>query len=91
MKAVTTKIVVSGRVQGVYFRASTLKKADELKLKGYVRNLSNGNVEIIAQGKDEIVGQLIEWAHVGPSRAIVEEVNITPIKSTGKFKEFTVK
>lgn len=88
---ITTRITVKGRVQGVYFRASTLKVADQLEVKGYVRNLPNGSVEIIAQGLDENVGRLIEWAHIGPSRAIVKEVEIEPIKNSLKFKEFIVK
>lgn len=91
MKALTTKIIVSGKVQGVYFRASALKKADELKIKGFVQNLSNGSVEIIAQGKDDDIEKLIEWAHIGPARAEVNDVEITPIKHTTKYKDFTVK
>ncbi|RMF27840.1 MAG: acylphosphatase, partial [Cyanobacteria bacterium J083] len=59
------KAIVSGKVQGVGFRMHTLKQAKKLNLKGYVRNLSNGNVEIVAEGEDEKVDSLINWAKSG--------------------------
>ena len=83
MKHVSIKI--SGRVQGVYFRASTKDKADELGLKGFVRNERDGSVYIEAEGETAILNQFVEWCHQGPSRAIVEKVVVLD----GTLKNFS--
>ncbi len=70
-------INVTGKVQGVYFRASTKQKADELGLKGTVTNLPNGSVQIEVVGETQPINQLIEWCHQGPERAKVKEVLCT--------------
>ena len=71
---VCKRITVIGKVQGVYFRASTQEKAVELGLTGEVRNLPDGNVEVIACGTSDNVHQLIDWCHEGPPRAKVDQV-----------------
>ncbi len=68
------RITVVGKVQGVYFRASAQEKAVELSLTGEVRNLPDGNVELIACGSSDSVQRLIDWCHEGPPRAKVEQV-----------------
>ena len=68
------RIIVKGRVQGVFFRASTREMAQALKLKGYVKNLANGDVLIEVQGSEEKIRQMIEWCHDGPMMAKVREV-----------------
>jgi acylphosphatase len=85
----TKEIIVKGKVQGVYFRASTVKVADGLGIKGAVSNLPDGSVKITATGEPEVLRQLIEWCHQGPSRARVEAVSVAslPLK---EFKEFTI-
>jgi acylphosphatase len=72
-------ITVSGKVQGVFYRASTEKKAKELGLHGFVRNESNGNVYIEAQGTDEQLDEFVTWCKRGPERARVDEVITTAI------------
>ena len=71
---VCKRITVIGKVQGVYFRASAQERAIELSLTGEVRNLPDGNVEVIACGSSDNMQQLIDWCHEGPPRAKVERV-----------------
>lgn len=65
------RLLVSGRVQGVCFRAYTRNKAEELGVSGHVRNLPDGRVEIVAQGEDADVEELVRWAEHGPPYARV--------------------
>jgi len=69
-------LFVSGRVQGVFFRVDTQREAQSLGLVGWVRNLPDGRVEIVAQGDAEAVRALVEWSHLGPVRAEVASVDI---------------
>ncbi len=71
------RVVVSGKVQGVFFRASVKKVADILGVKGFVRNEHNGSVFVEAEGEDEMVNKLIDYCHHGPENAKVEKVSIT--------------
>ena len=74
-KHVTIK--VHGKVQGVFFRASTKNKADELSVTGFVRNESDGTVYIEAEGEEEALKKFIAWCHQGPAHAQVERCDIT--------------
>lgn len=65
---------VSGRVQGVWFRASTQEKAKKLGLTGWARNLPDGRVEVLACGDKEKLKELHQWLHTGPELANVTEV-----------------
>jgi acylphosphatase len=65
---------VSGRVQGVFFRASTRKQARDLGLSGHARNLPDGSVEVLACGPERAVAALREWLWLGPPAARVETV-----------------
>lgn len=65
---------ISGRVQGVYFRASTRAKALELGLDGWVRNLPDGRVEVLASGEPDGLAQFERWLWQGPERAQVADV-----------------
>ena len=69
-------ITVSGRVQGVYYRASTKDKADELGIKGFVRNEPNGNVYVEAEGTQDQLDRLITWCKQGPPHAVVSSVDV---------------
>ncbi len=73
------RAVVSGRVQGVWFRASTRDKACELGLAGDVWNLPNGDVEFVARGCEQRVDELIAWAWHGPPLAQVTQVRVDVI------------
>ena len=70
----TISIIVSGKVQGVFYRQSTKQKARELNVKGIVRNLPDGNVHIIATGTSEQLDSLVKWCWQGPERAVVKDV-----------------
>jgi acylphosphatase len=84
-------MVVSGRVQGVFFRAATQREARQLGLTGYVRNRVDGAVEIVAEGEEELVKSLLAWAqHGGPSAARVDRVETRWRSYTGEFPEFRI-
>jgi len=61
-----THVFISGRVQGVWFRAHTREKAEELGISGWVRNLPDGRVEAVFEGEDEKVDEMVKWCHRGP-------------------------
>lgn len=71
------RCVVSGKVQGVWFRASAKREADRLGVTGYARNLPDGSVEVLACGDADAVAALIEWLRVGPPQAQVERVTVS--------------
>lgn len=75
----TIVINITGKVQGVYFRQSTLEEAIKLGLTGTVRNLPNGEVEIIATGEDFLLEKLVDWCRTGPRRAQVNAVTAKTI------------
>jgi acylphosphatase len=68
------RFLVAGRVQGVFFRASTAQRARELGLAGVARNLDDGRVEVIASGDAEALAALHAWLHQGPPAARVDDV-----------------
>lgn len=70
------KILVSGRVQGVYFRVFTQNKAKHFAIKGSVRNLPDGRVEIIAEAEHPVIEKFIKWCHKGPITARVDHLDI---------------
>jgi acylphosphatase len=78
-------------VQGVGYRANTRRIANRLGLKGYVRNLRDGSVEIHAEGDDEMIERLIQWCYRGPTGAVVKKVLIEKTESTGDYKDFLIK
>ena len=71
----TLDVRVTGRVQGVGFRAATVRHAHMLGLAGWVRNVDDGSVEALLQGAPEQVDRMLSWLHVGPPLARVDEVN----------------
>lgn len=72
----TVRLVISGKVQGVFFRATAKKVADKLGLGGWVKNTANGDVEMMVSGDEDAVEELISWAEKGPSTASVTHVEI---------------
>lgn len=87
MKAV--RCLVSGRVQGVWFRGTTQTQATRLGVTGHARNLEDGRVEVLAFGDDAAVDQLVAWLHRGPTLARVEHVDITVIDAAEPPPAFT--
>ena len=69
-----TRFIISGRVQGVFFRASTREQAQGLGLRGCARNLPDGRVEVLAVGPDDAIQQLEQWLQHGPPSARVDRV-----------------
>ena len=84
-------LIISGRVQGVYYRYSTQQEAMRLGLTGWVRNLPNGNVEAAVEGNEATVERMIEWCRQGPAGARVSEVEQTLTEASGEFEEFKIK
>ena len=84
------KLIVQGTVQGVFFRQFVKEHADSLKLVGFVRNLENGNVEIIAEGEDEQIERSIVFVRKGPKHAQIRNVQIENKKWSGDFKGFKI-
>jgi len=82
---------VSGRVQGVFFRAFVERQAAVLGLAGYVRNLPDGGVEVVAEGERLNLEKLLEYLRVGPPRARVERVDTHWQAYSGAFKNFRVR
>jgi len=85
----TLKINISGSVQGMSFRYFVKTHADKLGVKGFVRNLDNGDVEVVVEGKDEVVNDLLKLCREGPAHAQVKETEAREIKHEG-FKEFKI-
>ena len=83
--------IVQGRVQGVYFRAFAARRATELGLTGYARNLADGTVEIRAEGEREQLKRLLRHLESGPPAARVEKVVTEWSEYTGEYKGFNVK
>jgi len=81
---------VKGRVQGVSFRASTQREAKRLGLCGWVKNRADGGVEILAEGEEDGLKELTAWAHMGPSAARVERVEVHWRGFQGDFPDFRI-
>jgi acylphosphatase len=85
------KILVSGRVQGVYFRMFTQNKAKQIGIKGCARNLSDGRVEIIAEAGHDSIEEFIKWCRKGPVTARVDHVEISELDSDEALTSFEIK
>jgi acylphosphatase len=83
-------VVISGRVQGVWFRASTKEKADELGLTGWVKNTTRGEVEAVFEGEESTVREMLDWCWRGPPLAKVTVVKETKKPFSGMFPDFSV-
>jgi len=83
-------IFVKGRVQGVYFRQGMKDVAEKKNVTGWVRNLQDKRVEAVLEGQDSDVDSVIEWSHVGPSNAIVDNVEIINENYKGEFSKFEI-
>lgn len=84
-------IIVSGLVQGVYFRDSTRRKARELGVTGWVRNLPNGSVEAVLEGERDGVEGVVRWTRQGPPGAVVERVDVDWQEYQGEFGTFEIR
>ncbi|MGH8059812.1 MAG: acylphosphatase [Candidatus Entotheonellia bacterium] len=91
MGQVRAAIVVSGLVQGVYFRADACDVARQLGLSGWVRNRRDGCVQAVVEGEDAAVQGFIAWCHRGPPSARVVDVHVTWEPYQGEFDTFTIR
>ncbi|MGB9634546.1 MAG: acylphosphatase [Chloroflexaceae bacterium] len=90
MQQVRARVVISGRVQGVGFRAHTRARARSLGVEGWVRNLPDGRVEAVFEGTRASVQQMVSWCYSGPNYAVVEKVDVTWENATGKEGDFHI-
>jgi acylphosphatase len=74
---VRRRVVISGRVQGVWFRDSCRVEAEQRGVAGWVRNLPGGSVEAAFEGEEGAVAEMVDWCRVGPPRAVVTSVEVT--------------
>ena len=84
-------VFVSGLVQGVFFRSQAKNKAEELGLFGWVRNLTDGRVEILAEGEKDKLEELVNWAKKGPESARVDDLEISWQEFKGEFEDFEIR
>lgn len=83
-------IIVTGKVQGVFFRASALERAQGLNLTGWVKNLPDGSVELLAEGTRYALEDLITWCKSGPPEAEVQDVIARWGRYEGEFRTFMI-
>lgn len=88
MQEITRHLLVVGRVQGVGYRQSMVRKAASLQIRGWVRNLVDGRVEAVVQGTPDAVAAIMAWTRHGPRTASVERVEVEPVE--GRFTSFDV-
>lgn len=84
-------MTISGKVQGVFFRDTTRRTANDLGVTGWVKNLSDGRVEAVAEGPENAVDKLVEFAHEGPARANVKNVEVEEETPTDEFSDFSIR
>ena len=83
-------LTVRGRVQGVYFRASTLAEATRLGLAGWVKNTQAGHVELCAEGEETALHELLAWSRRGPPSARVDGIQVEWAESIGDLPAFAI-
>ena len=84
-------IFVTGRVQGVFFRQSARVMAIKNNVNGWVRNLGDGQVEIVAEGQESNIDALADWCKTGPANSRVDEFELSEENSTDEFANFEVR
>lgn len=88
---VRARVLVSGRVQGVFFRSEITHESEKRGIKGWVRNLPDGKVEAVFEGEEKSVREIIEFCKRGPPGAKVTEVDVTWETYTGAIRHFETK
>lgn len=91
MSKARVHLFISGRVQGVYFRAHTRDEARKLGLTGWVKNLYDGRVESVFEGEDEDIQSMISWCRKGPPHAAVTDVSVEGEPYGGEFSDFIIR
>lgn len=88
---VRVRVIISGVVQGVFFRSNIRSNANLLGIHGWVKNTRNEKVEIVFEGDKELVDKMVEYCHKGPPGAMIDKVDVFQEKYRGDFKEFVIK
>ncbi len=88
---VRAHLTIEGWVQGVFFRTSTVQEAKRLGIKGWVRNCTDGSVEVVAEGNKKKIDQFIQWCHQGPAGAQVHNVQLHWKDHQGAFENFSIR
>ncbi|MCU4799301.1 acylphosphatase [Halobacteria archaeon HArc-gm2] len=83
-------VFVSGKVQGVFYRATTREEARKRDVDGWVKNLADGRVEAVFEGPEDAVAEMVEWCHEGSDRARVEDVEVEYGEPAG-FDSFDIR
>ena len=84
-------VLVEGRVQGVFFRAHMQREARSHGITGWVRNLADGSVEAVLEGRETGLAAMLDWCRQGPPHASVRDVRTSEEPYTGDFKEFSIR
>lgn len=84
------QVIVHGRVQGVFFRATAQREARQNGLTGWVKNRRDGSVELVVEGEEDAVKDFLNWAQAGPSTARVDKVETKWRSYTGEFSDFRI-
>jgi len=84
------RLIIYGKVQGVFFRASTKDKARELRLTGFVRNREDGTVEVVAEGDRDQLQKLVDWCRKGPDLSQVNDVQLDWQPYIAQFEKFMI-
>jgi acylphosphatase len=84
------QLIVKGRVQGVFFRASAQREARRLGVTGWVKNRADGSIEIVAEGEEDAIKEFVGWSNHGPTAARVDQVDVRWRGYTGEFSEFSI-
>ncbi len=84
-------VIISGKVQGVLFRANTKRQAELIGVKGWVRNLDDDKVEAVAEGSEEQIKKFVIYCRKGPEEARVDDVEIEEQDYKGEFKGFSIR
>jgi len=84
-------VIISGRVQGVWFRADTKDKAEQLGIGGWVRNTTDGKVEAVFEGDEENIKEMLDWCRHGPPSAKVENVKVKRQPASNDFDQFSIR
>lgn len=88
---VRAHVVISGKVQGVFFRMETLEEARKTGVSGWVKNKQDGTVEAVFEGEKALVDSVIQWCRQGPPVSRVDNVDIEWEPYTGKFTDFSIR
>ena len=90
MNNIRVRLIIEGRVQGVWFRESTRREAVSLRVFGWVKNLYDGSVEALIEGPEDRVMKLVSWCHKGPAAADVIKVHQNREEYQGEFNSFDI-